>query len=124
MGIEDVTPHQQSKPNDAPTKNAKPESSSPLTAKEDKALSPDMCSSRSASERGKETDPQMSKQGTEELKPLKAEQPSSAVMKKGESGQTSSSKKGSVGGSQGKADRWDPNKDDVWLHCISSQHHN
>ena len=124
MGIKDVTPHQQSKHNDAPTKNAKPESSSSSTAKEDKALSPDMCSSRSASTRGKETDPQMSKQGTEELKPLKAEQPSSAAMKKGESGQASGSENGSVGGSRGRADRWDPKKDDVWLHCISSQHHN
>ena len=120
MGIPDVIPQQESKRDDAQTENTKPESSSSSAAKKDEGLSPDMCSSKSVSERGKETDPQLLKQGSEN--PVKAEPLSSTAMKKGESRQTSSSEKESVGGSSGKAERWDPNEDDVWLHCVNNHH--
>ena len=123
MGVPDVNPQQKSKPDDVPTENAKPEtSSSSSAANKDEVSSPDLCSSKSVSERGKETDPQLLKQATEELKPVKTEQPSSAAMKEEESSRSSRSEKESVGGSPGKVERWDPNDDDVWLHVVNNHH--
>ena len=122
MGVRDVNPHQESEPDHAPTENAKSESSSSSAAKEDEGLIPNMCSSKSVSERGKETETQLLKQDTGELKPVKAEHPSSATTKEGKFSRSSRSEKDSVGGSPGKADRWDPNEDEIWLHCVNNHH--
>ena len=122
MGIPYVNPHQDITRDAATTENAKPASSSSMpTRKENEALSPDLCSSKSVSERAKETDPQY-EQDYKAPEMAKAEERSSAATKVGDIGCETSSENRSAGASTEKARGWDRNEEDVWLHCVNNHH--
>lgn len=122
MGIASVDPHQDITRDATTTENAKPASSSSMTTrKENEALSPDLCSSKSVLERAKERDPPY-QQDDKASETAKAEERSSAATKEVDIGGVNISELRSAGASTEKARGSDRNEEDVWLHCVNNHH--
>lgn len=99
---------------------AKAESASSTTATKEEGgrSNQDICSSKTVSDRGDDTELQLKRDG-EEAKPGK-EGSSSPASKEGEASGRTSSEKGSTGGPSRGPRGWDQNEELFWLHCVNN----